>query len=75
MSYRQLTVTKKEANGAIVWLSDGGKYLIQTEHHAIAAAWQLGQSIHASSIGYPPNSFELRASPSSEPAVGLWFAS
>ena len=71
MSYRQLTVTKNEQKGAIVELSDRGRYLIQGEHHSIAAGWQVGQSIHVLSIDYPPNGFELRAEPSSPPAVAI----
>jgi hypothetical protein len=74
MSYRQLTVTKNEQNGAIVFLSDGGRYLIQAEHHSIAAGWPVGQSIHVLSVDYPPNGFELRVEPSSSPAVAILVA-
>jgi hypothetical protein len=70
------TIARKQPNGAIVWLSDGGRYLVQTDHHAAAAALEIGQTVEVRSIDYPPNGFELHSLPAtSGPIIVVWVSS
>ena len=72
MKQRQLTISRMEPNGSILWLSDGGKYLIQREHHPLVANWRIGESVQVMAIDYPPDAFQIQSESGSDTATAIF---
>lgn len=62
MKPRTLTISAIEPSGSILTLSDGRRYLVLAEHHAIAAKWPVGHAVLVSETKGPmPGGYEVRS--------------
>jgi hypothetical protein len=75
MNPRTLTISAIDPSGSILTLSDGRRYLVLVEHHAIAAKWPVGHAVLVSETKGPmPGSYEVRSTKTTSELVSTLLA-